>query len=118
MEKELATAVPLELWKDPQGDIILVYSERECSIYFGCWEEPGNPADYICRLKFQRALGVRSYPHEYHPFSLVGQKTCSDIYEVTDSKWHAERAAYWQHLTDRFYDKRRRPFSAKHFVII
>ncbi len=31
------TVIPLEFWQDPQGDVILTFSEHECSVYFGCW---------------------------------------------------------------------------------
>jgi hypothetical protein len=36
MGNEKAVQIPLEVWQDPQGDIILNISERECNAYFGC----------------------------------------------------------------------------------
>ena len=65
-----AAAVPLSCWQDPQGDSVLIYSERECAIFFGCWVSAGEPADYICRLSFERAAAVRSFRREFLPYRV------------------------------------------------
>jgi hypothetical protein len=36
-----ANEIRLAAWRDPQGEVLLVYSEAECSIYFGCWTAAG-----------------------------------------------------------------------------
>jgi hypothetical protein len=45
-----AQVVPLEFCRDPQSDVILIYGERECSVYFRCWASAGIPAEYIGHL--------------------------------------------------------------------
>ena len=48
-----ATIIPLDFWQAPQGDVILVYSEHECSIYFACWKQrtPYDPTRYLRALE-------------------------------------------------------------------
>ena len=80
-----ADIVPLQFWQDPQSDVILIYGECECSVYFRCWESAGFPADYIGHLSFEGASAVRSFPREHHPYQTpeVGQR--SYILRVEDS---------------------------------
>ena len=47
-----ARPIRLGVWQDPGGDVLLVYSEQECSVYFGCWRDAGKPASYVCQLSF------------------------------------------------------------------
>lgn len=50
MSRVSAKKIPLGSWQDPQGDVVLIYSEFECSISFACWDKRGVPADYVCLL--------------------------------------------------------------------
>jgi hypothetical protein len=86
MGKEKAEQIPLEVWQDPQGDVILNISERECNAYFGCWNEDSTPADYIAKISFigcKSSIFSRSefldydYEHLYHSYIL----------RVLNSKW-------------------------------
>ncbi len=54
-----ANIIPLEFWKDPQSDVIVIFSEGECSVYFSCWTHAGEPADFIGKLSFNGAAAVR-----------------------------------------------------------
>ena len=50
-----ADIVQLQFWQDPQSDVILIYGECECSVYFRCCKSAGIPADYIGHLSFEGA---------------------------------------------------------------
>jgi hypothetical protein len=67
-----ANIIPLEFWKDPQSDVIVIFSERECSVYFSCWTSAGEPADFIGKLSFNGAAAVRSLDHEFNPYQYEG----------------------------------------------
>jgi hypothetical protein len=108
-----AEAVAIQSWQDPQGDIVLIYSERECSIFFGCWIAPGEPADYVCQLSFQRVAAVRSYPREFLPYRLP-VRTGPCIYRIIESDLLREVIAYRQrHYPGRSFDSSQ----YQHFVI-
>ncbi len=86
MPKEIAVPVPLKVWQDPQGDVVLHSSHEGCTVYFGCWEVPGEPADYICKLTFNHAWAVRGVDSEYLPYEYKEHhRSC--IYEIEDSEW-------------------------------
>ena len=125
MYEARAKPILLNVWKDPQGDVILVYSEHECSVYFGCWLDGGKPADYICQLSFfllvvgsamPGALAVRSFPGEFLPYEIVEGRSHSDIYEIEDSPWLAERAAYSRRMSEEVYKTPPLPFATRHLV--
>jgi hypothetical protein len=91
MPKEIAVPVPLKVWQDPQGDVVLHSSRGECNIYFGCWESAGEPADYICKLIFNHAWAVRGGSSEYLPYEhKEHHRTC--IYEIVDSEWLRQKS--------------------------
>ena len=79
-----AESIPLEVWQDPQSDVILVYSLSECSVYFLCWESGGVPADYLGHLSFQYASLVRSFRREFSPYQAA-ELHRSDVLRVLDS---------------------------------
>jgi hypothetical protein len=80
-----AETIPLEFWQDPQGDALLIYSARECSIYFLCWDDAGMPADYIGHLAFKGTSAVRSFPREFTPYRPTEHSDRSYILRVQDS---------------------------------
>jgi hypothetical protein len=87
--REIAETVPLKVWKDPQGNPLLISSENILDVYFGCWDDAGMPADYICKITFNfgwasRSYGIENLPYEIKEFSR------SSIYEVINSKWLTE----------------------------
>ena len=109
-----ATAIPIKSWQDPQGDIVLIYSEHECSIFFGCWVASGEPADYICRLSFQRAAAVRSFPREFLPYRFPLDAPGPCILRIPDSDLLRELVVYRQrHYPQSPFD----PSQHSHFVI-
>lgn len=93
---------------------MLIYSERETSIYFGCWESGGIPADYICQLAFARASAVRSFPREYHPYKVTGPTSRSDVLKVVDSDLHREHFEYRRRRYPTFVGD---PSAKSHFVV-
>ena len=84
---EMAVPIHLQVWQDPQGDVVLKHSRSECTVYFGCWVNAGEPADYICELRFNHAWAVRGCSSEYLPYKLREGLSCSDIFEVENSTW-------------------------------
>lgn len=81
-----ATVIPLDVWQDPQNDVILIFSEHECSIYFACWRSAGEPANFIGHISFDRVRGVRSYPREYTPYQISEPIPHSYILQIRDSE--------------------------------
>jgi hypothetical protein len=93
---EQVTVIPLEFWRDPQGNIILIFSEHECSVYFGCWNDAGQPADFIGHLSFLRASAARSFNREFLPYHASQHQNRSYILSITDSEFIREHNAYRQ----------------------
>ena len=89
MERVSAVSVPLSVWQDPQGDVVLHHSLKECMIYFGCWLDSGEPADYVGTILFRRAFAVRGRYSEFLPY-LIESKNRSEIYIIENSKWLTE----------------------------
>jgi hypothetical protein len=102
---EVAVAIPLKAWQDPQGDVVLHHSRGDCIVYFGCWKEAGVPADYLCKLTFNRGWAVRGYCFDYHPYEVKEHRYHSNIYEVENSRWlkqaGEQRADYYPGRRDR-----------------
>jgi hypothetical protein len=88
------TVIPLEFWQDPQGDVILIFSEHECSVYFGCWSVAGEPADFIGHLSFRDASAVRSFGREFLPYDVPRHEHHSYILSIADSDFIREHIAY------------------------
>ena len=84
---ELAVAIPLKAWQDPQGNVVLRYSREECLIYFGCWTEAGEPADYLGQLSFDHAWAVRGMRLEWHSYKIKEHKFHSSILAIENSRW-------------------------------
>ena len=110
-----STAIPLEVWPDPKGDIILVYSEHECSVYFNCWITAGKSADFLGRLSFERAVGVRSFTREFLPYRIPTNSGHSYVLHIPDSDLVREHVTYrQQHYANSSF----RPPVPKHFVVV
>jgi len=107
-----ANIIPLEFWKDPQSDVILVYGERECSVYFRCWSSAGVPADHIGELSFEGASAVRSFDREFIPYQTKRHEK-SYILQVPDSDLARNRVEYRKRHYPQY------PISEKtHFVVV
>ena len=112
--RETAIAIPLKVWQDPQGNPLLIYCERSCEIFVGCWEESGIPANYICRITFNSAWASRSYGLEYLPYQIKELKR-SAIFEVTNSKWLKESSEYRLKCYPRWKTSDRKTYH--HFLV-
>jgi hypothetical protein len=89
-----ANIIPLEFWQDPQSDVIVIFSERECSVYFSCWTNAGEPADFIGKLSFNGAAAVRSFDREFNPYRYGGHRQKSYILQIPDSDLVRDRVEY------------------------
>ena len=89
-----ASPITLEFWQDPQSDVILIYSERECSVYFRCWSSAGVPADYIGQLAFRGVSAVRSFPSEFLPYRITHHNEKSYVLKVADSDLASDYVDY------------------------
>ena len=108
-----ANIIPLEFWQDPQGDVLLIYGDHECSVYFNGWASAGIDADFIGKLSFDGASAVRSFAREFIPYQAKrdGQKSC--ILQVPDSDLARNRVEYRK----RHYPEH--PISEQaHFVVV
>lgn len=92
MKNAIPTA--LDFWQDPQSDIILIYSENECSVSFRCWSDAGVPADFIGQLTFSGAAAVRSFHREFVPYQTAEHGLKSYILKVIDSDLTREHVEY------------------------
>jgi hypothetical protein len=86
----MATKVPVELWQDPQGDVVLEWTARECRVYFECWVSPGVRAPYVGELTFREPLAIRGELSEFPPYQSSGDVGPSYLLEVAGSEWLAE----------------------------
>lgn len=112
-EKEIE--IPLKVWQDPQGDVVLHNSRTECFIHFGCWISNIEPADYICKLIFHNVSAVRGFRFEYTPHESKEFKYHSSISVIENSRWleqlNEQRLKHhpeWEKLDEKKY---------KHFVV-
>jgi hypothetical protein len=110
-----AVVIPLKCWQDPQGDIVQLYSEYECSIFFGCWNASSEPADYICRLSFEHAAAVRSFGREFIPYRIPDHSHHSYILRVPDSDMQRDHVAYRQRHYPQWPCN---PTEHTHFVVV
>lgn len=90
---EIAVPIPLKIWQDPQGDVILHHTRDECFVYFGCWAKAGEPANYLGKLIFQNAWAVRGLRLEFIPYEIKEHKYHSCIYAINDSQWLTQMTA-------------------------
>jgi hypothetical protein len=88
--RDTAIQIPLNVWQDPQGDVVARYSLEECHIYFGCWEAAGRPAKYCCELTFHDACAVRGVRLGGAPYKINPPYLRSSILMVEASQWLQE----------------------------
>jgi hypothetical protein len=105
---------PLDFWLDPQGDVILIYSEHECLIYCACWIAAGERADFIGQLSFERGRGVRSYRREHLPYHLPKHECHSWILQIPDSDFVREHLAY---RNEHYSDSASKQTAPNHYVV-
>jgi hypothetical protein len=89
MKLETAIQIPMSVWPDPQGNPLLLLSERLTLVYLGCWESSAKPANYACRLAFEHGWAARAMKVEFLPYDLVMTGT-SPLFEVVDSAYLRE----------------------------
>jgi hypothetical protein len=107
-----ATIIPLQFWQDTQGDVILIYSEAECSVYFSCWVSAGEPADFIGHISFEHASAVRSFAREFLPYRVASHDNHSYILQISDPDFVREQVAYRQRHYPHFPGREQ-----QHFVV-
>ncbi len=93
--KNQTTILPLPVWQDPQGDIVLRMSETNCNVYFGCWESPGVGANYLANILFNGCTSSRYIKHEFIPYTVNNlTNEHSYILEINNSDWLNQEIAY------------------------
>ena len=85
-KSEIAVPISLNVWQNPQGNVVLHHSREDCQVFFGCWTESGEPASYLCKLTFHQAWAIRGLRLECFPYR-VKEHRHSCIYEVDNSSW-------------------------------
>src|SRR5947208_1114882 len=104
------TVIPLECWQDPESDIVMTFSQSECSVFFGCLAAPDEPADHIACLSFERAVAVRSVTRSivppFFPYRIPKHQHRSFILRMTGSDMQREyrqrHDPAWQRFSLRF----------------
>lgn len=114
MYSESALSISLKEWMNPQGEVVLEDSWRDCLVSFGCWTELGEPADFLCQIRFHRAWAVRGVHTEFLPYKVIEPKR-SSILVVQDSRWLKELTE--QRLAIYTEWKNRDKTEYKHFVV-
>lgn len=114
MKLETAVEVPLGVWPDPQGNPLLLISERLTLVFLGCWDASAEPANYACRLAFEHGWASRAMKVEFLPYQINATGT-SPLYEVIDSSYLGEATAWrsrvypeWKNWDTKAY---------RHFVV-
>lgn len=87
MQSQLAEEISLEVWQDPQGEVVLHSSDRKTCIYFGCWDEKGDPAGYLAKIIFEHCCATKFVHSSYPPYEVTGERSRSAILNVFDSQW-------------------------------
>jgi hypothetical protein len=87
-----AKAIKLERWQSPVEDVLLLYSEGTCIVYFLIQSDTGDQLDECCigKLQFFGAHAVRSFRTEVLPYYDHQHDYHSYILEVFQSPWRAE----------------------------
>jgi len=60
LKLDRATPIELNVWKDPQGFVIVEHVRDEAWLYFKCWEPEGTEAPYVGCLHFEGVWHVES----------------------------------------------------------
>ncbi|MES9685211.1 hypothetical protein CN514_05985 [Bacillus sp. AFS001701] len=113
MSREKAIQIPLEVWQNPQGDVILNISERDCHVFFGCWDEDSNPADYIAKVTFNNCWSANYIHSEYVDYEYELKNHRSYILKVLNSRWLEE--LYTKQL--RLYSRSKINKDYNHYVV-
>jgi len=87
LDKDNAIGIPIDVWQDPQGDIVLNTSGKECTVFFGCWDEQGDPANYLSKILFKNCWASKYTHSEFLPYKIYGGKAHSYILKVENSTW-------------------------------
>ncbi|HZG81786.1 MAG TPA: hypothetical protein VEZ13_13540 [Brevibacillus sp.] len=87
MQNELAIPIKLDVWQDPQGDIILHSSGRDCFVYFGCWDDESNPCDYIARISFNGCIASKYIHSQFLNYKVEEHNFHSYILSIQNSSW-------------------------------
>lgn len=87
MDKDKAFQIPIDVWQDPQGDIVLNTSGRECVVFFGCWDKQGDPTNYLSKISFKNCWASRFTHSQYLPYKIYGDKAHSYILKIENSTW-------------------------------
>ena len=106
--KPFAKAIGLQEWQDPVDDVVAVFSERSCDVYFFIRE-----SEKIGKLSFEAAWAFRSVKTECAPYMDRESTLHSYVLEVFNSPWPSE-------IEFGFYtesSKARLHSEAKHFLV-
>jgi hypothetical protein len=103
-----AQALPLKEWQDPVEDVVLLFSECRCSVYFRVGDSPK-----VGMLTFSGVWAVRSVRSEVSPHLDTKHNLSSYLLQVFNSVWPRE-------VEGAFYtpdSKQRLHSEAKHFIV-
>jgi len=115
MTQGYAKAIRLRRWQSPVADVLLIFSEEICSVYFCIQNDSDGHLDpsSIGRLQFSSAHAVRSCRTEVLPYYDRENSYHSCILEVFESPWlpHALSGIYSEDLRASRLKKMR------HFIV-
>lgn len=114
MKLETAIQIPLSVWPDPQGNPLLILSERLTLVYLGCWQATAEPANYACKLVFEHGWASRAMKVEFLPYQTNPTGT-SPLYEVINSSYLRESNGWRLHVYPEWRNWDSTPY--RHFVI-
>ena len=92
MTSGYAIAVPLDIWKDPQGNLRITISGGAVRVEFDCWTDEGDEADYVGVLVFDGVWATRMIASEFVPYQIEQHAHHSYILRVVQSAWVEELA--------------------------
>lgn len=93
MKRGYAVAVPLPIWQDPQGSLLLHVASDQAEVEFPCWTDAAEEADFTGAIVFEGVWATRTVGTEFSPFQVEPHNFHSSILRVEESAWIEELAA-------------------------
>lgn len=112
-----ATAISLDVWKDPQSYVLIEYVRDEAWIYFKCWKSPSVDSSYIGCLHFEGVWHLSSSRFKkYRSYQYIEATDLTSYYLII-KKSSLLNSLQKQRTIDnsewKKYDKR----SYKHWIV-
>lgn len=113
MNTDQAAAIALDVWKDPQGYVLIEHVRDEAWFYFKCWQSAGVDASYIGCLHFEGVWHISSSRfHKFKSYPNIKETDLTSYYLIitnsallnTLKNQRAEDDPNWEKYDKRSYN--------------